>query len=304
MPKAEAAQVTVLLATYNGEMYLKEQIDSILNQTYPDVQILASDDGSTDKTAELLSAHQIKTLNGPRGGFAENFFHLIQNAPDECAFYAYSDQDDVWHRDKLQRAMDALEATDETQPALYCSRTALVDETLAPLGYSPLFEKKPHFLNALVQNIAGGNTMVFNRAALQLLRQTKNPKQIVAHDWWTYLLVTGAGGTVIYDAKPSLCYRQHQGNLIGNNMSFAARYRRIRLLFQGRLKTWVNQNNQNLLEILHLLTPEHQAQLKAFEQNRPRWFVPRVHHLFKLGIYRQTLLGQIGLWFGIGLKKI
>jgi glycosyltransferase involved in cell wall biosynthesis len=304
MPKSATTQVSVLLATYNGEVYLQEQLDSILNQTHPDINIIASDDGSTDTTLKILKSHNIQTHKGPCQGFTANFFNLITKAPDDSAYYAFSDQDDVWESNKLQRAIDALEALDTSKPALYCSRTALVDAHLAPMGYSPLFKKKPHFLNALVQNIAGGNTMVFNQAGLKLLRQTKNPEKIAAHDWWTYLLITGAGGTIIYDSIPSILYRQHPNNLIGNNMSYQARYHRLRLLFQGRLKTWINQNNQNLLDVLHLLTPEHQAQLKAFEHNRPRSLLPRLINLFKLGIYRQTVLGQIGLLFGIGFNKI
>ncbi len=91
------------------------------------------------------------------------------------------------------------------------SRTRLIDAAGQPCGFAPRFKKAASFSNALVQSIAGANTMLFNSATKRLLERA-GPHDVVSHDWWTYQLVTGAGGILHYDAEPSLDYRQHQRN--------------------------------------------------------------------------------------------
>lgn len=294
---SEPPLVTIFLATYNGERHLAEQLNSIVSQTCERLKIIASDDGSTDQTLAILQQYSVETHQGPRQGFTANFLKLLEKVVVASEYYAFSDQDDVWEPDKLQRAIAYLATVAADKPALYCGRTLLVNEKLRPYGYSSLFKKPPHFLNALVQNIGGGNTMVFNQAAFALLRQTKNKHAIAFHDWWTYLLISGAGGKVFYDAIPALHYRQHQHNLIGNNMSWQARFNRLRKLFQGTLKARLDQNNQNLLDVAYLLTPQHREQLEKFERVRKSWFVPRLINLWRLGVYRQSWPGQVGLFF-------
>lgn len=304
LSSSSKAHVTVLLATFNGEHHLQEQLESIIGQSVGCPKIIASDDGSTDQTPNILKQYQVETLPGPRQGFAANFLHLINKTDLNSEFYAFADQDDVWQPDKLKRAIDWLSTRDPEQPSLYCSRTTLVNEQLVPMGESPLFHKPPSFLNALVQNVGGGNTMVFNRAALNTLRQTKNKEHIVAHDWWAYLLISGAGGSVFYDPIPQIYYRQHQANLIGCNRSWLSRFHRIKMMFRGRLKQWIDSNNKNLSDVVHLLTPEHQQQLAKFELTRQSPLIPRLINIVKLGIYRQTTFGQLGLIIATIFNKL
>jgi glycosyltransferase involved in cell wall biosynthesis len=296
--------ITILLATYNGQRHLVEQLDSIFQQTHQHLKVVASDDGSTDRTLEILQQYPIQIHAGPGQGFAANFLYLIELVDDSSDYYAFSDQDDVWDLDKLQRSIDFLASIKQTEPALYCGRTLFVNENLECIRPSPLFKKPSGFLNALVQNIAGGNTMVFNRAAFNLLRQTKNKAAIVSHDWWAYILISGAGGHVFYDPIPSLRYRQHQNNLIGSNHSWLDRFYRIRSLFQGQHKARTDKNNQNLLDVAHLLTVEHQHQLETFERVRRSWIIPRIINLMRLGLYRQTIFGQIGLVVAAFFNKL
>src|SRR5690606_26251104 len=103
---------------------------------------------------------------GPGRGFSENFRSLIKR-PAETAFLAYADQDDVWKPDKLSAAIARIEQAGPG-PVLYCSRTELIDQDGAPLGMSPLFSRPPDVRNAILQSIAGGNTMVMNRAAARI----------------------------------------------------------------------------------------------------------------------------------------
>ncbi|PAV69458.1 hypothetical protein WR25_25680 [Diploscapter pachys] len=98
-------------------------------------------------------------------------------------YYAWCDQDDIWHPEKLARAVTRLSSVPEGVPALYCARTELVDQDGKHLGFSPVYSRSACFRNALVQNIAGGNTMVFNDALMKLLREAGNNATIVSHDW-------------------------------------------------------------------------------------------------------------------------
>ena len=198
-----------------------------------------SDDGSTDATLDLLHKYQlqsqpnqVKLYSGPKRGFAANFLSLVCNEEIESDYYAYSDQDDIWQADKLQVAIDWLNSVPKEVPALYCSRTELVDEKCKHIGYSLLYKKKISFLNALVQNISGGNTMVFNQAACDILRAAGFMTPVVAHDWWTYLLITGCGGEVYYDVHTHMLYRQHAGAQIGANTGWRARLMRLSLLMR------------------------------------------------------------------------
>ena len=308
---AATARVAILLCTYHGQHYLAEQLDSFAAQSHTNWDVWASDDGSKDDTHSILEDYKsrwdvgrLSIHFGPAEGFAANFLSLTCNASIDADFYAYSDQDDVWEADKLARAVHWLQSVPSDVPALYCSRTRLVDADNNEIGVSPLFTKTPSFANALMQNIGGGNTMVFNKAARKLLREAGENKSVITHDWWAYMVVTGCGGRVFYDSKPTLRYRQHGGNLVGTNSNWAARLKRIRMLFQGRFKHWNDSNISALLTLEHRFTPENREILQRFAAARGMSLIPRLIHLKRSGIYRQTLLGNLGLVAAAILGKI
>jgi len=208
-------KVIILMGTYNGQRYLEEQLDSICAQTHKNWELWISDDGSSDNTGQILKDYQtrlgehvLRIFSGPRKGFSANFLSLVCNENLAGTYFAYSDQDDIWQPSKLQKAVSWLNTVSDETPALYCGRTKLVNEHGEAIGFSPLFKKRTGFLNALIQNIGGGNTMAFNFSALNLLREAGEAINIVAHDWWTYMVVSGAGGVVFYDPNPTLDYRQ------------------------------------------------------------------------------------------------
>jgi glycosyltransferase involved in cell wall biosynthesis len=305
------SKTIIFMAVYNGEKYLGEQIESIISQSHPDWSILASDDGSSDDTLNILHAYQqklgcerLKIFNGPRQGFAKNFISLIQNNLDEGEFFAFSDQDDVWKKEKLSKAIKVLSSIPSDVPAIYCGRTLLVDEDNNFLGYSPLFKKKPSFANALVQSIAGGNTMVFNQSALNLLKKAQYKSEIVSHDWWAYMLITGAGGMVYYDKSPSILYRQHQKNLIGSNKGIFSRLKRLIRVAQGNFKQWNDLNLICLQNNLDLLTSSSQNLVHDFCDFRQSNVFNRVSARRRLNLYRQTFIDNIALTFAFLFKKI
>lgn len=301
---ADPPEVTILLGICNGAPWLGEQLRSFAAQEGVRWRLVASDDGSRDASAAILRGfasdrpgRAVEVIEGPRQGAARNFLHLLREAPAETAFAALSDQDDVWLPGKLARATGRLAALPEDRPALYCGRTVICDEGLRRLGLSPLFARPPAFRNALTQSIGGGNTMVLNRSGLALARAAAaEAGAIVMHDWWLYQIVSGAGGTVIYDAEPQLLYRQHGQNQIGANSSPAARLRRLGMLARGVVRGWNDLNIAALRASAHRLAPENRALLEAFAAARAAPFPRRIGAFSRLGLYRQTRGGEISYW--------
>ena len=304
-------KVAILLCTKQGERFLPAQLESFTTQKHKNWVVWASDDASDDHTKKILldfqkenGSDRIFVIDGPDKGFCKNFLSLACNPDVSADFYAYSDQDDIWEVDKLQRAIDFLKGIPRRVPALYCSRTRLVDAKNSQIGLSPLFKKEPYFANALMQNIGGGNTMVFNQAAIELLRKLDTSKEVVSHDWLTYMVVSGCGGKVFYDTYPALRYRQHDENLVGMNTTWPARFIRISLMFQGRFKSWNDQNIAALNGLRDHLTSENQEIFDRFSEARNRSFISRLIGLKRSGIYRQTLFGNLGLIAAAIFKKI
>lgn len=209
--------VQILMSTYNGEKYLRQQLDSILNQTYPNIRILVRDDGSKDGTLRILKSyaeqyHNISYYQGDNKGVIGSFFDLLKNSDDNAAFYGLADQDDDWLPDKVARAVELLERSKEHIPLLYCSDTYIADENLNIIK-SDNKNPRPSWGNALVQNICTGCTAVLNRYLRDIVKDIK-PEHIIMHDWWLYLAAE-LFGEVCYDRNAYIKYRQHGHNVYG-----------------------------------------------------------------------------------------
>ncbi len=310
-PLRQPAHVAILLATYNGERFLGEQLDTLARQQGVSLDVFASDDGSSDRTPAILeeagAAWQgggFQILHGPGKGFAENFRSLILNPGVSADYYAFCDQDDLWDADKLAAAVAWLEALPEGKAGVYCSRTRIVDLQGRPVGLSPLFTRPPGFRNAIVQSIAGANTMVLNRAAWSLLARSCRENSFVSHDWWTYLIVTGAGGTVHYCAQPRIGYRQHPGNLVGSNNGLDARLSRYKFLLEGRFSGWMERNLAGLRRCERLLTQDALRVLADMERIHRGALPARVAGLVRSGAYRQSKAANMGLYLACLLGKL
>ena len=308
---SDAPLVAVLLCTYNGARFLVEQLDSLEGQTHQNWVVFASDDGSTDHTLEILRQYQAKwpagkltIRSGPQKGFCQNFLSLACDPEIKADYYAFCDQDDVWLPAKLEVALANIIANESVDvPYLYCGRTKYVTENLKPCGMSPLFVFPPSFRNALVQSIAGGNTMVFNLAAKNLIEKVAIV-DVPSHDWWLYQLISGVEGIVFYDKVPQLLYRQHQFALVGGNNSFPAKMERVWMLLQGRFQKWNTRNIAVLNQIKHLLVKNHQEILRLFEIMRSASLKDRFRVMEVCGLYRQTRRGTFSLFLAALIKKI
>jgi len=300
--------VTILMATFNGSAFLEDQLNSIQQQDYKNWKLIISDDGSSDNTIDIINEFITKNTNcsvivlkGPQKGFACNFLNMLRYV--ETDYACFCDQDDIWMHDKLSYSISQLSS--KMCPSVYTARTSLIDETGKLIGKSQEFNKPTTFRNALVQSIAGGNTMMLNAAAIKLINSVFSVDDYpVSHDWWIYILISGSGGEIVYDKCPKVFYRQHKGNLIGSNNSFAARAYRIKLLLSGHYKLWNDINSGLLLKCSHFLTSENKKILNDFISARQTTLFKRIYLMKKIGLYRQTWLGGLTLKLSIFLNKI
>lgn len=304
------AHTAILMGTYNGEKFLAQQLSSILQQSLNSWSLWISDDGSTDETALLLKRYQdihkdrLHILKGPRHGFVRNFLSLACNPSIQAHYFAYADQDDIWLPDKLLQAVRILARSPDTVPTLYCSRTMIIDESGAERGYSLLDSAQPSFANALIQNIASGNTMVFNAAARDLLLAAGPDVDVFAHDWWTYLAVMAVDGIVIFDPVPLVQYRQHGDNQVGATLTLSALLRRTRLDRNGHLRSTFRRNIVALNRLRHLITPDNRALLDRVHELNHTNPIRRLLAFLRLPFKRQRFLGNCSLGLAILLGRI
>lgn len=291
--------VAILMGTFNGERHLQEQLDSLAAQTHTDWSLWVSDDGSTDRTLDLVQAFarrfspgKVQCIQGPRLGFAANFMSLLARPDLRGNYFAFCDQDDVWLPHRLAVTLEALASVHPHSPALACGRTEYMDEHGQPMGESRPAPANCSFEVALAQNFCGGNTMLINGPARSLL--TAIPVATVsAHDWLAFLLVAGAGGSVLFSDRTLVCYRQHGGNSLGENQSLKARLSRLGELMAGEFKRRTSLNVEALRFALPQLTPHNQSVFECFEQGRTAPAGLRGQHLARSGVRR---LGMAENW--------
>ncbi len=238
-------KVTVLISTYNGEKYLKEQINSILNQTYQDLSILIRDDGSNDATVEIIKEYQkthtnIKLVEGQNIGFIQSFFTLLKLADGD--YYAYCDQDDIWLENKLELAVSALEEADNTKPNVVFGNSDYYDETMNLIGRGEV-HKTFSFCNSLYECVAQGMTMVINQIAKEIVIENL-PTKCLFHDWWTYMVCAGMG-TVLYVDETVVKYRRLR-------VSETAEGQGILKLFLWRIRKLITNHGMKDIKIQQL----------------------------------------------------
>ncbi len=304
-------QVAILMCTFNGELYLKEQLDSIKTQDYKNWTLYVSDDGSTDQTLSILKNYQafwgkdkLHILKGPRQGFQKNFMSLIISKKIHADFYMLCDQDDVWLPKKIITAIHHLQNQDQSCPQLYCGRTSYVTKKLKFIKDSELFLRPRSFHNAIVQSIAGGNTMAYNNALKKISMKFPEVK-IISHDWWLYILCELSFGQTYYDHNSYILYRQHERSLIGANVSWLAKLKRLYMLLSGKFIQYNNCHfeafSNNLLKFAN---PNNVHLIDRFYNDRHKDLKTRLKMIRSLGLYRQTRDGMLTLYLAALLKRL
>ncbi|WP_346026539.1 glycosyltransferase family 2 protein [Beduinella massiliensis] len=221
--------VEILMTTYNGERYLREQIDSILGQSYKGWHLLISDDGSTDHTPDIIEEYQARypqqisrvRLGKRFGNAREHFFALMQASTAGIVFFC--DQDDVWLPEKMERTLramsDAQQMYGKEVPLLAYTDVTPVNERFEVISPSlmQMQQQNPNavdYRNILFQNIVTGCTSAANRALIELAARCTDITSTVMHDWWI-ALVAARFGKLAYVDDCTLLYRQHIGNSVG-----------------------------------------------------------------------------------------
>lgn len=306
--------VTILLSVYDGERFIQPQLDSIAEQRGVNWSLIWRDDGAPAAadaargTTTALAAFAQRfpgrvtraADSGIRLGVGDSYLSLLAAAPPG-PWIAFADQDDVWLPDKLRRAIDRLGIVPREEPALYCGRQRLVDADLRPIGLSKVPLRPLGFANALVQNVATGCTMVLNAAARAAVLAMPPPPGTL-HDWWCYLVVSGVGGRLVYDAEPFILYRQHGRNAVGASGGQVTRgWRALRRGPRPFLQR-LDQHVGGLAQHRDRLTPANAALFDALRSARalPAW--GRLPALFGAGVYRQGTAEDLilRLWLMLG----
>lgn len=300
-----------MLATYNGEKFIREMIDSVLAQDYNEIKLILSDDGSSDNTLAILEEYanqhpdKIKHYkSGKRFGCAQkHFMHLLATFHD-TPYVMFCDQDDVWHSDKVSKTLQKMQEIErEGLPVLVHTDLRVVDENLRETASSfckfmKIKGKEKAFNRLLVQNVVTGCTMMCNRALLELVVKSCNEEAIVMHDWWIALIASAFGEIAFLD-EATIDYRQHGNNSVGAKdvRSFAfmktsvktKKMKKSLMLALAQAKTFANLYKENLTE-------KYLKILQAFISTENRCLLTRdviyiKHKLLKRGFFK--MLAQL-----------
>jgi len=291
--------VKVLTSVFNGEKYIKEQVDSVLKQTYTNIELYIRDNRSTDHTLDVLREYeqysQVHVIAGNKNlGATGGYFEILRLCGD-AEYYAFCDSDDVWPENKVEIAVEMLEQADDRIPVLYCSGYDICDEHLNYICGKPRVQNIS-FQNCLVSNdVSTSSTCVFNRQARDILIR-KIPRNIKYHDFWMYAMCQGLG-KVIYDPRSLMKYRRHGNNYIESPLVMGTFQHIIWMIkfFLIRDDWWKMLRDQiqeysNLYE--DLLCEEDRRILGMLKK---RTLVNAIKKLFYLKMFTQDTLHEIML---------
>ncbi|SEK46109.1 Glycosyl transferase family 2 [Pseudobutyrivibrio ruminis] len=305
------SQVAIILATYNGEKYIQEQIESIINNSYTKYTIYVCDDGSTDKTPSIVNGLKDKykdkiVFNANdinRGGLA-NFLYWTSQI--EADYYMFCDQDDVWYENKIQVSLDFIKSVEKGNsdvPVTIFGDANVVDERLDLLHESffkneNLDASKCSFKDLLMENKLLGCTVMFNRRTQELLRAVdKLPENIRMHDWWIGLIASTFGKVAYYN-QPLLMYRQHGNNQVGANGYIEYIMKNIFNWKEQRAQLYAifSQGESFLNCYRDLLTDDQIEYLEEFSSFYKRGWISRKIRFIKNGYRKTGIMRNLGMW--------
>ncbi len=305
-------EVAILLATYNGEKYIAEQMDSLLVQSCEEeMKIYVHDDGSKDSTSAILEKYArehpelIDILQGePTGSACDNFFFLVNRV--QAKYYFFCDQDDIWHKEKVRQSLAAMKKLEQDvgtdRPLLVFSDLEVMAEdgaTKAPRmsAYQSLDPTRISFRELMIQNVITGCAVAINDKCAEYMRRTKPEEYdgVVMHDWWAALIAAKFGRIGYIDA-PLARYRQHDSNTLGARKVMSTRYLREKLPGGAISRSMREKEEQTAL----FLKTYHQP----VEGNETAYAFSVLHTKTKwqrLAFYRKNHVWKSGVLRNIGL---
>lgn len=307
------SRVDIIMSTYNGEKFLKEQMDSIVTCNHKKVILHVFDDGSSDDTLKILTDYkhryqdQFYLYQNQRNlGVTKNFLHGIKTVMDhfeEAKYFMCCDQDDVWHADKVSKTLRRMEQMEKRfgadRPLLVFTDAVITDENLNEISKS--FIKTQHFnsnkvdlAHLLMENKCIGCTVMINRAFDYYLSRIPNNARY--HDWWL-ALIAAAFGHISYLPEATIDYRQHSSNVVGS-ISFSS-YVRKRIASLKEQRQTLIKNREQAEEFLHFFRKDLNGRqkfivkgyLKMFQAN----FAKRRYIAIKQGYLKSGMIRNCGL---------
>jgi glycosyltransferase involved in cell wall biosynthesis len=259
--------------------FLEEQLTSLFGQQGVEIEIMVNDDGSTDGTMEILDKWKAKGFNisisQSRGLGPTRAFLTLLLSCGEKQFVAFCDQDDVWVENKLTLQLSSL--TNSTPMLSTCARL-YIDETGKVIGKSKSLRNPPSFLNSTFENIAPGNTILLNNAAIRVINELRNPP-VSHYDSWIYLLIS-AFGKVVFVPSHFVKYRIHSNNFVGlRKKSFKA--------LTGAIKDYLNQQKFLIEKKSESLSQDKLDHLTSISS-----FVSELSFRKKLSIFSKIKIGR------------
>ena len=267
--------ITIIMAVYNGQEYIREQLESLKDQTYTEWRLVIRDDRSSDKTAEIVKKFSdeveqevIFKVNEKPSGSAKNNFALLINDAKESDYVMFCDQDDIWKKDKIEITFNKMTQAEERYgrdfPLLVHGDVEVIDEN-GNINADSMFEMS--HINAdsklpqiLIQNHVTGCTMMCNKKLIAGISEYASSEYIIMHDYLAALYASVFGKIEVIK-KPLLSYRQHSGNSVGA------------------------KNNNNAVYLLKRLANGRKSYKEAMEtsRNQVKFFVE---------IYREELAAE------------
>lgn len=307
--------VEILMATYNGEKFLSDQLESILNQTHQNLRILIRDDGSTDTTLQIIerykSQHPEKIILLPNtedkaSGPIQNFSKLLSFST--APYVLLSDQDDFWLPEKISILLAAIQEIEQQYspalPILVHSDLLVVDERLHTINrsfwnYIGVNSNRDSFENLLVQNIVTGCAAILNRSLVDLCGPI--PKKAMMHDWWLALAASSMGNITKIDL-PTVMYRQHGANTLGaKQFSWTLSYfvEKFKILLKPEEKYFLTEciaQAEEFYSAYHKKLPTPMLnKLIAFKDLKSQNFIDRRLTILRGGFTKAKLIQNIGL---------
>lgn len=310
-------KIAILLATYNGEKYLSQQLDSILNQTYQNIKIYVSDDFSTDKTMDILKEYSLKYADRivilpnekKLGGACNNFLSLVERVDSDIYFFC--DQDDVWNSDKIEKTVRCFETqSDKNIPLLVHSDLKVVDANLNEISPSflSLTNKSKHLTwkEYLVENnnVVGCTSAINKSLAKMYIRnyQKINKDKLFMHDSFFALLASIAGNIEFID-EALINYRQHGNNSVGakkkSNLFISIHNKVNNLKSSKKLFRQREENVGEVLKCCNELNNEKVSLAKEFSNLYLKHKYSRIFFLVRHGIKRKSFFENIYIWLAI-----
>ncbi|HFZ6716187.1 TPA: glycosyltransferase family 2 protein [Streptococcus agalactiae] len=298
-------KVNILMATYNGEKFLAQQIESIQKQTFKEWNLLIRDDGSSDKTCDIIrnftaKDSRIRFINENEHhnlGVIKSFFTLVNY--EVADFYFFSDQDDVWLPEKLSVSLEATKHKASDVPLLVYTDLKVVNQELNILQDSMIRAQSHHanttLLPELTENTVTGGTMMINHA---LAEKWFTPNDILMHDWFLALLAASLG-EIIYLDLPTQLYRQHDNNVLGARTMD----KRFKILREGPKSIFTrywklihdSQKQASLIVDKYgdIMTANDLELIKCFIKIDKQPFMTRLRWLWKYGYSKNQFKHQV-----------